>query len=374
MHVELDRKELLALVKAVALVAKPSDLRPVLRNVLMSATEEGFSLTATDLTVSLWLHTPIDSTTILSQGKVLVQAQSFQRVLASLKSSRITLQEANGQLIARAGKAKFELVTEDVKDFPGITRFSTKVQYLTLSADVAVSAVSRVAFCAHTERSHYNMHGVIVKSDGSSIEMAATNGQRLAVAVAPVSNKVAGVGAIIESIIIPAASILIMQKVIGIGKEESLDFQWTNRGLNVRGTRGEVSMQALRGSFPPYQRGIPQNSKHIVLDRKQLVEILKQATALKTAATTFVDLTLEENKLTFQSSVPDSGKTRVECDGEWEHGTLNLVVNPDFLLQSAVAMSGDQVLLELEGVTVPTLLREVGQSINSLCVFAVARK
>ena len=375
MHVELPRKELHALAKAAATVAKPSDLRPVLRNILLEATASGFEMTATDLTVSLWLKISLDNGAIVRKpGKALVQAQSFQRILDTVRSDTVTLKEDGTQLRVIAGKADFKMVTEDALDFPGINRFSDRKPFFTVPAKNVSGMISRVSFCAHTERSHYNMHGVLVKTDGSVVELAATNGQRLGVASTSVSSRSDDEKDDFKEIVVPAASVASLLKVAGAGKDESVDLQWMSRGMNIRGSRGEAFLLGLSGKFPPYQRGIPANSKLVELNRKKLIEILKQATALRTSTTSFVDLTLEDDKLVFEATVQDSGATKVECGGSWEHDAISLVMNPDFLLQSATSMAGEKVALEIEDVNVATLLREGSGDVDSFCVFAVARK
>ena len=372
MYVELPRKEIHALAKAAASVAKPSDARPVLRNILLRATDAGFDISATDLTTSLWLHIPTTNGAVVHEtGTALVQGQSFQRILSTVKSDTVTLTVDGTLLQVTADRASFEMVTEDASDFPGINRFSSRKPFVTLSAKAFAGLISRVAFCAHTERSHYNMHGVLVKTDSVSVEMAATNGQRLGVATSSITSCSEQ---FTDESIVPAASIAAATRVVGDGNDETVDIQWMSRGLNIRGSRGEVFLLGLSGRFPPYHRSIPANSKSVDLTRNKLVEILKQATALRTSTTSFVDLTLADNKLIFQSTVPDSGNTKIECEGKWEHNPISLVVNPDFLLQSATSMAGEKVVLELEDVNVPTLLREEPGDLGGFCVFAVARK
>ncbi len=374
MKVKLPRKELVALAKAVASIAKTSDIRPVLRNVLLAATPDGFELTATDLTTGYWLTIKTaDGAVVSKEGVALVSAQSFQRVLNTLTSDSVLLEMVENQLVITADKARFKLVTEDHKDFPGIGRFSTRAPFATVSAKVAASLINRVAFCAHSERSHYNMHGVLIKESDGLLEMAATNGQRLSVSSATVEIPCKSESK--RELIIPAAAVTTINKVVGDGPGETVDLQWKARSLNVRGARGEAFLLALSGRYPPYERGIPDNTRSVELNRRLLVELMKQATALRASTSAFVDLTLEDGRLVFQSNVQDSGSTKIECAAVWEHDPLTIVVNPDFIMQTASAMVGDTVTMEIEDINTPTLLREnSGGLVDSLCVFAVARR
>lgn len=375
MKVKLPRKALAALAKAVSSVAKTSDIRPVLRNVLLAATSDGFELTATDLVTGFWLTIKKeDGAEVLEEGVGLVSAQSLQRVMDALSSESVLLEMEDLMLVITADKAKFKLVTEDHKDFPGISRFSPRLGFATVKAKAVTNLISRVAFCAHSERSHYNMHGILIKETDGIIEMAATNGQRLSVANAPVAGPITDDGKDRE-LIIPAASINAIKKVVSGGADETLDLQWKSRTLNVRGSRGEVFLLALNGRYPPYARGIPNTTKEVELNRRLLIELMKQATALRSSTSAFVDLTFEDGRLVMQSNVQDSGSAKLECAIEWGHDPLTIVINPDFITQTASAMAGDSIVMEIEDVNTPTLLKEKpGGIVDSLCVFAVARR
>lgn len=376
MHAVLPRKELLGLVKTASIIAKNGDLRPILRNVLVEASKSAVELSATDLTVSLWLKIPAapDRAVIHSEGKALVSALRLMRVLNSAASETVTLKMDNKLLIVTSGKAIFRLVTEDADDFPKIPRFSSRGEFATVSAKITDQLISRTAYCAHTERSHYNMHGVLIKTGNSSIEMAATNGQRLAVGKAPIIST--STTPLTKQAIVPSSSVWAISKITALDENAKIDIQWMSRGLNIRGEKGEAMLLALNGSFPPYQRGIPKNKNYIELNRKKLIEVLKQTNAIGDNTTTaFVDLTLNENKMKFESMVQDSGTANVVCEALWEHDPVTFVINPEFLIKAATSMSGEQIRLEVEGSNTPTLLREQGDGvIESCCVFAVARR
>ena len=87
MHAILPRKDLFDLVKSASAVASPSDVRPVLRNLLLSASDSGFALSATNLTVSLWFNIPTAAgANILTEGTVLVPDRKSTRLNSSHSS------------------------------------------------------------------------------------------------------------------------------------------------------------------------------------------------------------------------------------------------------------------------------------------------
>jgi len=371
MQVTLSRKPLLSLVKSAAAVAKPSDSRPILRNLLLTADENGLEFSSTDMSISLWLKLPVgDDLTVHKSGKALIPAQNFQRVVSSMTATKINLTNTGSEFVLVGGGSRFSLVMEDYRDFPKVSRFSDRKSYLTIPAAKVEGLLKRIAFCAHDERSFFNMHGVLIEAADDEFRVVATNGQRLGVGIM----KIESAEEVAEDLVVPASNASMLAKVMAGDDDETVDVQWMARALNVRGTLGEASLVALKGSFPPYQTGIPKNTKILTLDRGEFIKTLKEANALKSPSTSFVELSLSPAGMTLITSVRDVGASRIEREVEWAHDPISVYLNPDFLLQSAKAMKGLDISLELEGPMVQTVLREKSDDgLESFCVYSVVR-
>lgn len=372
MHVTVERKALLHLVKQVVAIAKSGEARPILRNLLITANTESLEVTATDMSVSLWLRVKTgNELEVHKTGSVLVTALTLQRVLDSITSDRVQLSFEPPNTIVTGGNSRFELITEDPKDFPRVTGFISGAESQLITAGNLKGLMKRTTFCAHSERSYYNMHGVLIKTDGSQLTMVATNGQRLAVGTAPLVSKPDAP----QELVVPADSIDLLLKIIGDDLEENVELQWTARALNLRGGRGEATLIALQGGYPPYQMGIPSNTKHLRVNRLQFIALLKQASALRGNNSIFVELILNHGKMLLKTKVRDSGISQVSCESDWSYDEIKLYLNPDFLSESAKTMVGEFITLELEEEMDQPVLREHQDGdIKSFCVYSVVRQ
>jgi DNA polymerase-3 subunit beta len=374
LHVELSRKALRPLVKATATVSKPSDNRPILRNVLITATEESLEISATNMVVSLWLKIPVgDDLTVHKTGKVVVPSLDLLRVLETSNSDRLDVENKYSRCHIKGAGSKFALVTEDPRDFPNITRFSTHKPFVTISGSTFSSMLDRSVYCAHDERSFFLMHGLLVKAEDQQLHLVATNGQRLGVCT-NYYDSCSREDGLEEEIVIPSNEALNLKKVCA-DKDAPMDIQWVARSLNVRGPRGEVCILALNGTFPDYRRGIPNNSKKIEFDRERLIKLLSQTQVFKGATTTLARAEFSSQRLSLVTLSPDIGEARLDYEIDWEHDNLKLVVNPEFLLATAKAMRSEKIEFEVEGEMVQTLMREQrDDNMECFCVYAVARQ
>ena len=373
MRIKLPGRVLRNLVKAGVSVIKLNDDRQILRNLLLVATEDGLEITATDTLVGLWLKIPVsDTLKIEKTGRAVVNAQNLQRLVDTVANKDVTLVGGSRNFQVRAKGSRFKMVIEDVNDFPKIARFSLRKPYITLSADLVTKMIARTAFCAHDEASFQLMHGLLVRAAENELRMVATNGQRLAITTLPFSQQSKPEPFECE-LVIPADLAVTVKRIIGTDTE-TVDIQWMASFLNFRTTRGEVSVRALAGSYPIYGRGVPNNLEKITLDRKILIEILKQTTAFKSPTTNFVALQLQNDRMVFHSQVDGAGESEVEFEFEFEGDPRGLTINPDFMLQSLAAMRGEDVDLEIGNEMTPTILRERGDEMKNFCVYAVVRQ
>lgn len=376
MRVTIPGKRLRAAVKAAVSVSKPNDDRQILRNILIETTDKGLEITATDTIVGLWLNLLTDDTiTIKKTGRVAVNAQQLLRVLDTVANRTVTLSCTPRTCTVTADGSRFRLVVEDANEFPRIARFSSRKPYITVPSDLIHKMMARTAFCAHEEESFQLMHGLLVVAKDKELRMVATNGQRLAIATAPFEEQSKPEVPFEHDLVVPAELAASVKKIVGTDVK-TIDVQFMASFLNFRTDHGEVSLRALAGNFPPYGMGIPSDLKTLTLDRRDFIEILKQATALKSPTTNFVSLGFDKNTMTFHSVAEGAGESEIEYEFPWDEEPLELTINPDFMLETLTNVRGEDVTFEIGTVMTPTILRErdSGEGLKSFCVYAVVRQ
>jgi len=374
LSVEVTQEALRPLIRSANSVVITSDTRPILRNLLLTATDEGLEIVSSDMTVNMWLFIPVgDDLTVTGEGRVVVPAFDLMQVTGAIKGGKLSIIATPSDCRVEAPGVKFSLLIEDAKDYPNIHRFSLRQPFITVPCKQLREMLDRTTYCAHTERSFYLMHGLLVKADQGKLTMVSTNGQRLGVCTGDYSKASAPLDEFSKEIVVPADLVPAFKRVLG-EDDESVDIQWMARALNVRGPRGEVSLLGLNGNFPDYRRGVPTNSKFVPLGRLQLIEVFKKTQVFKDAVTPLVLMTLDEDKLILETLVADAGSVKVELQVKWQHPCIKLVVNPQFILQTARIMTGATVVLELEDEMTQTMIKEQRTDLICFCVYAVARR
>ena len=379
MRARLDRKQFVKLVKTAATVARAGDERPVLRNILLEANSFEVSLSATDMQASVRLRLPTSpDVEVISEGRLLVPAQNLQRVVDAIPNSEVVIYKDGNECVVEAGESRFRLVTEDPRDFPKLHRFVEHQPTVEVPADQFIGVLKRVVFCAHDERSYFNMHGLLLKVKDNRLTAVATNGQRLGIGstdILRIANTSDDADLFSVEQVVPADGADILIRLVDPVDDQRIELQWFERSFRARGKYGEVSLVALQGGFVPYEMGVPNNQRSLKMDRTEMLLLLKQISALKPAGDPFMLVTLEDGKLTIEADVRDVGSSKIRQDTKWEHEKLSVYLNPSFLNESMRVMNSDYVLFEFGGPMDQPVLREDSSGpLHSLCIYSVVRE
>jgi len=373
MEINVPAATLSPILRSAAAVAPKKDPRPILRNVLLRATDAGVEALATNVGTALRLKIESDELKVVASGEILTEAK---RLLDLVRANpKGTVRIKTDKKGARAtvtfdSKRQFKVVCEDPKDFPPARAFEGKLPTIKVPAAQLTQMLARTLPVAHDEESRYLMHGLNVEVKGGRLRLVATDGLHLALA----SIEVEGLDKTIETNGVVPADMAVSYK-FAYAAEDDVEMQFTQSSLNLRGSLGEVGVIRLAGNFPPYERGIPTQTvlgHKLTFKRGELSSLFKQALLLKegtmlpTVRLVFGDghltITARLDNNTFEESVPI----------EWPEGEepITMFYNPAMIAAALKVMSSEQIRWEFKDSTRPTIIRELDKTMASFYVIA----
>jgi DNA polymerase-3 subunit beta len=269
------------LAKALLSVSKSLTTRanlPILTNVLLSSVKDKLSVLATDL------ETATTTTCVCKtsqEGKVTVPGKLLLELVSQIPEGEVVLEKLGEELLVSARGHSARFATMPVEDFPAIPKIEHGL-VVKLSGEELASAVSKVAFCAAVDEGRPTLTGILCEISKDALAMVATDGYRLSFVRTPVSS-VAGENLPIK-IIIPAAAMLEVEKLItetagGLNGEgiEMMVSEGLNQ-LNVKIANVGFTTRLIEGSFPPWQKIIPDKfTSEVVANREELVRLIRVA-------------------------------------------------------------------------------------------------
>jgi len=377
MKVVCDRAALLEAINLVSGVVASRTPRPQLTCVKLSAAKKGkggiLTLAATDAEISLRLQ--VDQVDVESPGEALIPADKLRQIVSAEDNEPTLTLEADGDTVDIRGEdAHFKVYGYPPEDFPAIPEFKTAVAggaghapakaVFSHPAASLAELITRSIFATARENTRYAINGVLLNREGKKLEMVATDGRRLALCRAALTQKE---GPSVKCIV-PTKALNQLQKLLG-GAEGNVDvaitdnqifFNIASPGDNVDG-RAVLSSNLVEGAFPPYEDVIPKDhDKTVHFDRDVLFSAVRRAALLTNEESRGVRMTFtaSDKRLDLSSRAPEMGEANIQVDlTEYKGEDIEIGFNPGFITDALKVITDPDVIMELKKENKPGLIR-----------------
>jgi len=338
MKLTTTRETLLQPLQAIIGVVERRQTMPILANVLIKASDDDFSLTATDLEVELVAHGSLDK--LEAGGEVTVPGRKLLDICRALPDeSKVNLRLDGDRLVLQSGRSRFVLSTLPAADFPVIEDISARHEFRLSQEDVH-RLLDKTHFAMAQQDVRYYLNGLLLETGGDFVRAVATDGHRLALCRIAVDDQPGGQ----QQVIIPRKGVLELQRLLGGQGEVTLAI-----GANhVRAVIGEIrfTSKLIDGRFPDYDRVIPRPDKNVLkTSRDVLRQALHRAAILSNEKFRGIRLELNSNRLILIANNPDQEEARDELDVEYGGEDMEVGFNVNYLLDAIGAVDAEEVEL-----------------------------
>ena len=339
MKITATREEILGPVQNVIGVVERRQTMPVLSNVLLSARNNRLSVTGTDLEVELVSSISIN---VQTPGDITVPGRKLLDILRALAEGvAVTLTLEGDRLVVRAGRSRFTLSTLPAAEFPIVEEINAQ-QVLKLTQAEFRRLIDKVHFSMAQQDVRYYLNGMLIESEGGRVRAVATDGHRLALSEATLSERVTGK----QQVILPRKGILELQRMLNSEGEVALSV-----GTNhVRCEIGDIrfTSKLIDGRFPEYSRVIPANARRIIdADRGFLRQSLQRTAILSNEKYRGIRLNIKPNLLTLQAHNPEQEEAEDQIEVVYSGEEIEIGFNVTYLLDALSAIETERVHIAL---------------------------
>jgi DNA polymerase-3 subunit beta len=344
-----------ALAKALATVSRviaPQNSSPILTGVELQATEGRLTLTATDLFTLLTVEVAV---TVDEPGSVVVPAGLLVELVQKLPTAtvEITQSPTDARLALRYGRSRATLNTFGEERLPDFPPFASEEPPVALTAGAMTRAARQLLFACAKDETRPVLRGVAMTLGAGRLVMASTDGSRLSQTWIAVPDALGDP----KDYILPAKAVAEMARLNASAESE---LAVSSQMIQCSFGHGRLLTRLVDGQYPDYQRVIPQ--EYIVqgkvsmsdfrgaLERSLLIAAKERSAAIR--------IHHRVGELTLSASAQEYGQNEetIECDSHGQE--LELLFNPQFLLEALRSFEGDEVTFEFSGVQSPMRLRD----------------
>lgn len=337
--------------QSAATIASQRTTKPVLQNVKVETGKEGVVLSATDLEVAVTLSV-VEGVEVLEKGQMLLPASRVTGILRESPADQLELESAENICKITGKDSVFKVLVEDPEEFPALPSMQTEGA-LQIDAAQLVAMVRKTAFATARESTRYALNGILFVISDRTLELAATDGRRLAVATLNLEKSEAA----LPPAIVPVKALTELER-LPRKEGEAVLVKLEERQVFFKTERGLISSRLVEGNFPPHSEVIPKDlNKKVRVKRAALLSAVRRAALLTTEEAKAVRLNLSSGKLTVSSKTPESGEAEVNLDVEYSGSALEIGFNPDFLIDVLRAVEEEEIEFEASEPTRPALIR-----------------
>ncbi|MDN5757730.1 MAG: DNA polymerase III subunit beta [Tomitella sp.] len=343
---------------AVTWVARSLPARPtvpVLRGILLEATDAGVTVSGYDYETSARMQV---SAEVAESGSVLVSGRLLADITKALPNKPVDVSFDGTHLSIVAGRGTFSLPIIPLEDYPQLPTPPARTG--SLSTDGFAEAVGQVAVAAGKDDTLPMLTGIRLEIEGSKVVMAATDRFRLAVREFEWTPTAADLEA---AVLVPARTLSEAAKTMTSSSSGEIEIEMGDGSsvgadgmLGVTAGARQTTARLLDAEFPKFRQLLP--SEHTAVAG---VEIAPLTDAIKRVALVAergaqVRMQFSEDGVLLSAGGDDSGRAEESLPVDFVGESLTIAFNPSYLLEGLGALGTDRVHFGFTSASRPAVL------------------
>ena len=340
-----NRDDLLNGIRIVERATVVKGLQPVLANVLIETSGNNqIKLTATDFDLSI---TTFINASVESEGKFTLPAKKLGEIISKLNDEIIKL-ELNGSTATITCKnSKFDIIGISANEFPQVEENIAETDCIEIETQPFTKAIRQVVSAAAGYETNNLLSGVVCQVNKNILEMAATDGNRLARVREVVKNSSTDEENPFEMLIsskvlseLSKISLLVDSEIIKICKEM--------KKIVITIDKTKIITRLMHGQFPKYNQLIPQTfPKEAVVNKNDLISALERVAVMVNEKNSIVKFEFGDNLLQLSGDSPDAGNSQDRIDINYSGEPLAIAFNYKFILEFLKIVESDEIKVQL---------------------------
>ncbi len=344
-------QELIYLINKCQNIVSAKPTMPILANILIKASGNELTVTATDLTVGVCCSVEAK---ILEEGSTTLPAKKFAALARELTSLNVEVTTNERHVTeVNADASRFKLNGMSPAQFPALPDLESAMP-IKIAQKQLKEMFYRTAFAVSREDNRYTLTGVYLQIGGGKAIFVGTDGKRLAKNEMTISLDPSFTG----SFIIPLKAVEEILKNLEDEGDVTLYLMPDKIAIETESTI--LITKLLTGEFPDYNHFIPEKSNAMVtLHREELSTLLRQVALFSPEGLmSSVRLSFADGELKLDANAADVGEGKVSMPANYSGQELHIAFNPHFFLDILRYTKGETVNLGLTDSFNPGIITE----------------
>lgn len=316
----------------------------LLEGLLITADDSG-CLTLCGYNMSMGIRVKINAA-ISETGSAVLNARLFGDMIRKLPDDVIFV-ETNDNLLTtiRCGKAIFNLVASDAKEFPELPTVENNENPIILPQSMLKSMISQTIFAVSDNETKPVLTGCLFELNGQQLHVAAVDGYRLSVRQETLETPVAQD----TKFVVPGMTLREVERILA-ETDEPAEIYPDSKHILFRIGDTVLITRLLEGEFLNYRAAIPTDASAVITaDVRQLINSIERVSLIVSEKLKNPVRMEFDGSLLKLSCITTIGKSYDEYVYEGDVPHLEIGFNNRYLLDALRACPSDKVNISLKG-------------------------
>ena len=337
MKIQVQQSDPVRGLSAVANVVSSKTTLPILSTILFDAEDDGLTLAATDLDVSV--VTRIHGIDAGTKGKTAIPAAKFVRTLGP---DAVKLSTTADKVKVGSGKARFEEATMDPTDFPPLPKLTQETSF-EIDGAILGRMIRNTIYAISRDETRPALQGILWELKPDGFTMVATDGHRLTRTRQSLTLGISSPRKLI------ASSAGLHQVLRLLDEEETVKVFVGETQLSFEIGETVVHTRLVEGSFPNYEQVIPKgNQKHVICDRQTLADRVRRVKISADRVTNQVRFELDDGTMNLTASGTEGSRAEDQLAVEYGGEPLVIGFNHNYVEDVLKHLDSENVLIALD--------------------------
>lgn len=343
-------------IKIVERATSVKALQPVFMNILIETVDDKYiNLVATDLDLTV---TALVEAQVEEKGKITLPSKKLNEIVSKLGSNKlITFEMAEEETTVNVTcqNSKFDIIGISANEFPEEI-YNTDIttdEFFEIELKPFAKAVRQAGFAAASYETSNLLSGIVCDISSNVLEIASTDGNRLARLRDHIENSDQA-----RQLIIPAKTLNEFIKMTSFIDDEKIKIYTERTKIILKTEKTTTISRLLEGQYPKYNQLIPLESpKTAIINVSQLISAIDRVSIMVNDKTGIIKLNFEDNELILSGDTPDSGKSEEKLDITYTAEPLLIAFNYKYVLEALKNIDTDEVKIGLNTGLSATVLK-----------------
>lgn len=339
------KEDLLNGIRIVERATVVKGLQPVLANVLIETVGDNqVKLTATDFDLSV---TTLVDAQVETEGKFTLPAKKLGDIIARLQDELIKLELIGSSVTITCKKSKFDIIGISANEFPQVEENIAEGDTIEIESRPFTKAIREVVSAAAGYETNNLLSGVVCEVNKNILEMAATDGNRLARIREVVKNNSVDSEKTFE-MLISSKVLAELSKISLLTESENIRICKEVKKIVITIDKTKIITRLMQGQFPKYNQLIPQTfPKEATINKNDLIAALERVAVMVSEKNSIVKFEFGEDVLKLSGDSPDAGNSLDIIDIKYTGEPLTIAFNYRFVLEFLKIVEADEIAVKL---------------------------